>query len=125
MVNRPSESHRNMKWLYEQVNAGNPVVVMMSLDTFQFQHSSPLSPRPIDFAMPVENRRSSFTFAGVVIGYNTEDKDNAYWTVLVPRQPADNYYVKVKMNYLTDNGKDFGRLSRRMVAVTGITEMSE
>ena len=114
-----------MKWLYEQVNAGNPVVVMMSLDTFQFQHSSPLSLRPIDFAMPVENSRSSFTFAGVVIGYNTEDKDNAYWTVLVPRQPADNYYVKVKMNYLTDNGKDFGRLSRRMVAVTGITEVSE
>ena len=121
---QPGEGERNMKWLYEQVNAGNPVVVMMSLDTFQFQHSSPLSPRPIDFAMPVENSRSSFTFAGVVIGYNTEDKDNAYWTVLVPRQPADNYYVKVKMNYLVDNGKDFGRLSRRMVAVTGITEMS-
>ena len=114
-----------MKWLYEKVNAGNPVVVMMSLDTFQFQHSSPLSLRPIDFAMPVENGQSSFTFAGVVIGYNTEDKDNAYWTVLVPRQPADNYYVKVKMNYLVDNGKDFGRLSRRMVAVTGITEVSE
>ena len=114
-----------MKWLYEKVNAGNPVVVMMSLDTFQFQHSSPLSLRPIDFAMPVENDQSSFTFAGVVIGYNTEDKDNAYWTVLVPRQPADNYYVKVKMNYYTDNGKDFGRLSRRMVAVTGITEVSE
>ena len=121
---QPGEGERNMKWLYEQVNAGNPVVVMMSLDTFQFQHSSPLSLRPIDFAMPVENSRSSFTFAGVVIGYNTEDKDNAYWTVLVPRQPADNYYVKVKMNYLTDNGKDFGRLSRKMVAVTGITEMS-
>ena len=121
---QPGEGERNMKWLYEQVNAGNPVVVMMSLDTFQFQHSSPLSLRPIDFAMPVENGQSSFTFAGVVIGYNTEDKDNAYWTVLVPRQPADNYYVKVKMNYLTDNGKDFGRLSRKMVAVTGITEMS-
>ena len=114
-----------MKWLYEKVNAGNPVVVMMSLDTFQFQHSSPLSLRPIDFAMPVENGQSSFTFAGVVIGYNTEDKDNAYWTVLVPRQPADNYYVRGKMNYLTDNGKDFGRLSRRMVAVTGITVVSE
>ena len=121
---QPGDGERNMKWLYEQVSAGNPVVVMMSLDTFQFQHSSPLSLRPIDFAMPVENSHSSFTFAGVVIGYNTEDKDNAYWTVLVPRQPADNYYVKVKMNYLTDNGKDFGRLSRRMVAVTGITEMS-
>ena len=114
-----------MKWLYEQVSAGNPVVVMMSLDTFQFQHSSPFSLRPIDAAIPVRNGRSSFTFAGVVIGYNTEDKDNAYWTVLVPRQPADNYYVKVKMNYLTDNGKDFGRLSRKMVAVTGITEVSE
>ena len=114
-----------MKWLYEQVNAGNPVVVMMSLDTFQFQHSSPLSFRPIDAAMPVRNGESSFSFAGVVIGYNTEDKNNAYWTVLVPRQPADNYYVKVKMNYLVDNGKDFGRLSRRMVAVTGITEVSE
>ena len=42
-----------MKWLYEQVNAGNPVVVMMSLDTFQFQHSSPLSLRPIDVAQPI------------------------------------------------------------------------
>ena len=122
---QPGDGERNMKWLYEQVSAGNPVVVMMSLDTFQFQHSSPLSLRPIDFAMPVENDQSSFTFAGVVIGYNTEDKDNAYWTVLVPRQPADNYYVKVKMNYYTDNGKDFGRLSRRMVAVTGITVVSE
>ena len=114
-----------MKWLYEQVSAGNPVVVMMSLDTFQFQHSSPFSLRPIDVAQPIIGGESSFTFASVVIGYNTEDKDNAYWTVLVPRQPADNYYVKVKMNYLTDNGKDFGRLSRKMVAVTGITEVSE
>ena len=116
----PSKDHRNMKWLYEQVSDGNPVVVMMSLNAFQFQHSSPLSLRPIDFAMPVENRRSSFTFAGVVIGYNVEDKDNAYWIVLVPRQPADNYYVKVKMNYLHENGKDFGRLSRRMVAITDV-----
>ena len=109
-----------MKWLYEKVNAGNPVVVMMSLDTFQFQHSSPLSLRPIDFAQPIVNGESSFSFAGVVIGYNVEDKDNAYWIVLVPRQPAGNYYVKVKMNYLTDNGKDFGRLSRRMVAITDV-----
>ena len=114
-----------MKWLYEQVNAGNPVVVMMSLDAFQFQHSSPLSLRPIDVAQPVKNGKSSLSFAGVVIGYNTEDADHAYWIVLIPRQPADNYYVKVKMNYLTDNGKDFGRLSRRMIAVTGITNLNE
>ena len=111
---------RNMKWLYEKVNAGNPVVVMMSLNAFQFQHSSPLSPRPIDFAQPIIGGESSFTFAGVVIGYNVEDKDYAYWTVLVPRQPADNYYVKVKMNYLHENGKDFGRLSRRMAAITDV-----
>ena len=65
-MTRPSESHRNMKWLYEQVNAGNPVVVMMSLDTFQFQHSSPFSLRPIDVAIPVRSGQSSFTFAGVV-----------------------------------------------------------
>ena len=109
-----------MKWLYEQVNAGNPVVVMMSLNAFQFQHSSPLSLRPIDVAQPIIEGESSFTFAGVVIGYNVEDKDNAYWIVLVPRQPADNYYVKVKMNYLHENGKDFGRLSRRMVAITDV-----
>ena len=73
--------------------------------------------------MPIENEESSFTFAGVVIGYNTEDKGNAYWIVLVPRQPEGNLYVKVKMNYLDDNGKDFGRLSRGMVAVTGVTQM--
>ena len=119
-MTRPSEGERNMKWLYEQVNAGNPVVVMMSLNAFQFQHSSPLSLRPIDVAQPIIEGESSFTFAGVVIGYNVEDKDNAYWIVLVPRQPADNYYVKVKMNYLHENGKDFGRLSRRMVAITDV-----
>ena len=117
---QPGEGERNMKWLYEKVNAGNPVVVMMSLNAFQFQHSSPLSLRPIDVAQPIIEGESSFTFAGVVIGYNVEDKDNAYWIVLVPRQPADNYYVKVKMNYLHENGKDFGRLSRRMVAITDV-----
>ena len=119
-MTRPSEGERNMKWLYEKVNAGNPVVVMMSLNAFQFQHSSPLSLRPIDVAQPIIEGESSFTFAGVVIGYNVEDKDNAYWIVLVPRQPAGNYYVKVKMNYLHENGKDFGRLSRRMVAITDV-----
>ena len=100
---QPSGADRNTKWIKEQIDAGKPVFVILSVDPEQTQHHIAEAVNPINKAAP-----GLMNFGGVVIGYNAEREGYEYWEIAVRRHGDGNNMIKVKMDV---NGKNFARIS--------------
>ena len=108
-------ANKNSQWIINQIDVGNPVFVMLSLDASQLQHHTSFSPNPINNV-----DKSFMNFGGVVTGYNADGEEGfEYWEVMVRRHGDANNMIKVRMDL---NGKNFARITNNAFTIESVSQ---